>query len=204
MNFNQIATTLKNLKPAATIITPSNHGCGLTNNIIKFVAEEWNITPIPVLVYDVLTIKEICGKFTNNPVCLIIEEFNKQPLITRKFIINSLIGGDNVLPVGSKIILINDCDNPSVWEAGEFDVEIVNKLCSLHLDRTEPEDGFTFRKVCQYVENFCNNDKLDYLIKICQEQKNKLLQTEVHEIVDNLHREKIELKETDEKTFFDK
>ena len=59
MIFNQIATTLKNLKPAATIITPSNHGCGLTNNIIKFVAEEWNITPIPVLVYDVLTIKEI-------------------------------------------------------------------------------------------------------------------------------------------------
>ena len=112
MNFNQIATTLKNLKPAATIITPSNHGCGLTNNIIKFVAEEWNITPIPVMVYDVLTIKEICGKFNNNPVCLIIEEFNKQPLITRKFIINSLIGGEDVLPVGSKIILINDCDNP--------------------------------------------------------------------------------------------
>lgn len=204
MNFNQIATTLKKLNPAATIITPSNHGCGLSNNIIKFVVEEWKITPIPVLVYDVLTIKEICCKFTNNPVCLIIEDFNKQPLITRKFIINNLIGGDNVLPVGSKIILINDCDNPSVWESGEFDVEIVNKLCSLHLDCTEPEDGFTFRKVCQYVEIFCDNDKLDYLIKICQEKKNKLLQTEVHDIIDNLHREKIELKETDEKTFWDK
>ena len=121
-----------------------------------------------------------------------------------KFIINSLIGGEDVLPVGSKIILINDCDNPSVWEAGEFDVEIVNKLCSLHLDRTEPEDGFTFRKVCQYVKNFCDNDKLDYLIKICQEQKNNLLQTEVRSIMDNLHREKIELKETDEKSFLDK
>ena len=204
MNFNQIAETLKKLNPAATIITPSNHGCGLTNNIIKFVAEEWNITPIPVIVYDVLTIKEICCKFTTNPVCLIIEDFNKQPLITRKFIINSLIGGEDVLPVGSKIILINDCDNPSVWESGEFDIETVNKLCSLRLDRTEPEDGFSFRKVCQYVDLFCDNDKLDYLIKICQEKKNKLLQTEVHGIVENLHREKIELNETDEKTFLDK
>lgn len=190
MDFNQIATTLKKLNPAATIITPSNHGCGLSNNIIKFVAEEWNITPIPVLVYDVLTIKEICEKFTSNPVCLIIEDFNKQPLITRKFIINCVVGGDNVLPVGSKIILINDCDNPSVWEPGEFDVETVKKLCSLRLDRTEPEDGFNFRKVCQYVEMFCDNDKLDYLIKICQEKKNNLLQTEVRSIMDNLHRDK--------------
>ena len=187
MNFEQIATTLKNLKPAATIITPSNHGCGLTNNIIKFVAEEWNITPVPVLVYDVLTIKEICGKFTTNPVCLIIEDFNKQPLITRKFIINNLIGGDNVLPVGSKIILINDCDNPSVWESGEFDVEIVNKLCSLRLDRTEPEDGFTFRKVCQYVEMFCDKDKLDYLMKVCQEKKQELLQKEVHSTMEKIN-----------------
>lgn len=187
MDFNQIATTLKKLNPAATIITPSNHGCGLTNNIIKFVAEEWNITPIPVLVYDVLTIKEICGKFTNNPVCLIIEDFNKQPLITRKFIINNLIGGDNVLPVGSKIILINDCDNPSVWESGEFDVEIVNKLCSLRLDRTEPEDGFTFRKVCQYVEMFCDKDKLDYLMKVCQEKKQELLQKEVHSTMEKIN-----------------
>ena len=204
MNFNQIAETLKKINPAATIITPSNHGCGLTNNIIKFVAEEWKITPVPVIIYDVLTIKEICCKFTNNPVCLIIEDFNKQPLVTRKFIINSLIGGEDVLPVGSKIILINNCDEPSVWESGEFDVEIVNKLCSLRLDRTEPEDGFSFRKVCQYVDLFCDNDKLDYLIKICQEKKNKLLQTEVHGIVENLHREKIELNETDEKTFLDK
>ena len=204
MNFNQIAETLKKLNPAATIITPSNHGCGLTNNIIKFVAEEWKITPVPVIIYDVLTIKEICCKFTNNPVCLIIEDFNKQPLVTRKFIINSLIGGEDVLPVGSKIILINNCDEPSVWESGEFDIETVNKLCSLRLDRTEPEDGFSFRKVCQYVDLFCDNDKLDYLIKICQEKKNKLLQTEVHGIVENLHREKIELNETDEKTFLDK
>lgn len=190
MDFNQISTTLKKLNPAATIITPSNHGCNLTNNIIKFVAEEWKIIPIPVLVYDVLTIKEICGKFTNNPVCLIIEDFNRQPLITRKFIINNLIGGEDVLPVGSKVILINDCVNPSTWEGGEFDVETVKKLCSLRLDRTEPENEFSFRKVCQYVEIFCDNDKLDYLIKICQEKKNNLLQTEVRSIMENLHREK--------------
>lgn len=189
MDFNQIAETLKKLNPAATIITPSNHGCGLTNNIIKFVAEEWNITPVPVIVYDVFTLKEICGKFTTNPVCLIIEDFNKQPLITRKFIINCVIGGDNVLPVGSKVILLNDCDNPSHWEKEEFDIESVKKLCSLKLDRTETED-FSFRQVCHYVELFCDTNKLDYLIKICKERKNNLLQTEVHEIVDNLHREK--------------
>ena len=204
MDFNQITTTLKNNNPAATIITPSNHGCGLTNKIIKFVAEEWKITPVPVMVYDVWDLKEICKKFTTNPICLILEDFNAQPLITRKYIINCIIGGEGILPVGSKVILINDCVNPSTWEGGEFDVETVKKLCSLRLDRTEPEDGFNFRKVCQFVEMFCDNDKLDYLIKICQEKKNYLLQTEVRSIIENLHREKIELKETDEKTFWDK